>query len=81
MTSDDKVLSNSKCMDRRMRTFSFLLTLLSLLFAVKAEIFASCNTLSLQWNHTAGNVLEGTLSVTREANTVWRNVHSIIYSY
>ena len=64
-----------------MRTVSFLLTLLSLLFAVKAEIFASCNTLSFQWNHNpvTGNVLEGTLSVTREANTVQCNVHSICF--
>lgn len=59
-----------------MRAVSFLLALLSLLFTVKAEIFASCDNLNFQWNHIV-NVLEGTLSVTREANTVWCNVHSI----
>ena len=58
-------------MDRRMRTANLLLTLLfSLLFAVKAEIFASCNALNFQWSPVTGNPSEGTLSVTREANTV-----------
>ena len=53
-----------------MQTVSFLLTFFSLLFAANAETFASCSTLNFQWNVVnAGNPLEGTLSVTREANT------------